>query len=150
MDENLEKLVVIESPFKGKNYSETEINILYARACIHDSLLNGEYPYASHLFYTQNGILNDKIEGERMLGINAGIAWGKLAKKRIVYQDRGISRGMKYGIEAAKKEGQEVVYRNLPNYKKFLKKVKKMNLKKGYEFEASNGNFSEKNYKQMM
>jgi len=145
MEDNLEKLVVVESPFRGKDYSETEINILYARACIHDSLLKGEFPYVSHLFYTQDGILDDKIEEERMLGINAGIAWGELAKKRIVYQDRGISKGMEYGIEAAKKRGQEVVYRNLPNYEEFIKKVEKMNLKKGYEFEASNGNFSKKN-----
>ena len=82
MSSELEKLVIIESPFRGENYEETAINIIYARACVHDSLLKGEFPFASHLFYTQDGILDDKTEEERMLGINAGVAWGKIAKKR--------------------------------------------------------------------
>lgn len=144
MNKELEKLVTIESPFRGENYSETKINILYARACVHDSLLRGEIPFASHLFYTQDGILDDKIESERMLGINAGVAWGSFGKKKIVYFDRGISEGMEYGIEAAKKNGQKVIYRSLPDYEEFLEKVKKMNLKKGYKFKAHNGKFSEK------
>ncbi len=125
MKEKLEKLVVIESLFKGKGYHETELNILYARACAHDCLKKGEYPYASHLFYTQDGILNDKDEKERNLGIYAGIAWGSLAPKRAVYVDRGISKGMETGINAAKKEGKIIEYRNLPNYEKFLKEAKK-------------------------
>ena len=144
MDSDSEKLVIIESPFRGKNYEETEINILYARACIHDSLLRGEFPFASHLFYTQDGILDDKIENERNLGINAGVAWGKAAKKRIVYKDRGISKGMEYGIKAAEKIGQEIIYRNLPDYQKFLEYIKKMNLKSGYNFKEHNGKFSDK------
>lgn len=81
-NEDLEKLVIIESPFRGEDYQETQINILYAKACVHDSLKKGEFPYASHLFYTQNGILDDTDEEERWLGINAGIAWGSLAKKQ--------------------------------------------------------------------
>jgi len=132
--EELEKLVVIESPFRGQGYHETELNKLYARACAHDCLTKGEYPYASHLFYTQDGILNDKDEKERMLGINAGIAWGSLAKKKVVYTDRGISKGMEYGIEAAKKEGKEIEYRNLPNYEEFLKNAEKIVPKEEYEF----------------
>jgi len=31
-----------------------------------------------------------------------------------VYQDLGISRGMKYGIDHARDQGQEIVYRSLP------------------------------------
>jgi hypothetical protein len=142
--EELEKLVVIESPFRGENYVETEINILYARACAHDSLKKGEFPYASHLFYTQDGILDDTDEEERWLGINAGIAWGNLAKKTIVYTDRGISKGMEYGIKRAEEKGKEVIFRELPNYKEFLAKVQKLNLKSGYEFKADNGDFNGK------
>jgi hypothetical protein len=130
MKEELEKLVVIESPFKGKGYHETELNILYARACAHDCLKRGEYPYASHLFYTQDGILDDKNEKERNLGIYAGIVWGSLAKKKVVYIDRGISEGMQLGITAAEKTGKIIEYRNLPNYEKFLKKAKKKISKK--------------------
>lgn len=131
---DIEKLVVIESPFKGEGYHETELNILYARACVYDCLVRGEYPYASHLFYTQDGILDDKIEEERWLGINAGIAWGNLAKKTVVYQDRGISKGMKYGIKRAKENNKIIEYRNLPNYEKFLENAKKKISGKDYEF----------------
>jgi len=132
MDNELEKLVVIESPFKGKGYHETGINILYARACMRDSLLKNEYPYASHLLYTQNGILDDTNKKERWLGIDAGIAWGSLAKKTVVYQDRGISNGMKYGIKRAKEQGKEIEFRNLPNYKTFLEEAKKKTSGKDY------------------
>lgn len=144
MSDELEKLVIIESPFRGKNYEETSINILYARACVHDSLLKGEFPFASHLFYTQDGILDDKIEVERMLGINAGVAWGKQAKTRAVYMDRGISQGMEYGVKAGEKSGQIIIYRNLPNYEEWLENVKKLNLNEGYKFEVHNGKYSEK------
>ena len=62
------KLVVIESPYAG----QIARNVEYARACMADSLRRGEAPIASHLLYTQPGILRDEVEGERELGINAG------------------------------------------------------------------------------
>jgi hypothetical protein len=142
--EDLEKLVVIESPFKGEGYQETQVNILYARACVYDSLKRGEFPYASHLFYTQDGILDDTDEEERWLGINAGIAWGSLAKKTIVYTDRGISKGMEYGIKRAKENDKEIIYRTLPNYQKFLERISKTPIKEGYTFKAENGDFNGK------
>jgi len=132
--DDLEKLVVIESPFKGKSYHETPLNILYARACAHDCLKKGEYPFASHLFYTQDGILDDKNEEERILGINAGIAWGNQASKTVVYIDRGISKGMEYGIQRAKESGKIIEYRNLPNYEKFLEKAEKIVTMEEYFF----------------
>lgn len=42
--------VLVESPFKGKDYSETARNIYYARLCVRDSILRNEAPLASHLF----------------------------------------------------------------------------------------------------
>lgn len=50
--------VILESPYAG----EIDRNIRYARACVRDSLLRGESPIASHLLYTQSGILDDDIE----------------------------------------------------------------------------------------
>ncbi len=135
MKKELEKLVVIESPFKGKGYHETELNILYARACMHDCLTKGEYPYASHLFYTQDGILDDKNKKERNLGIDAGIAWGNVAPKRVIYIDRGISEGMKKGIITGQKIKQKIEFRNLPNYKKFLEEAQKKISGKEYNFQ---------------
>lgn len=91
------KKVVIESPFSG----DTETNIAYARACMRDSLLRGEAPLASHLLYTQEGILDDTVLNEREQGMEAGIAWSQLADLCAVYIDLGVSLGMERGIERA-------------------------------------------------
>jgi len=65
------KLVYVESPFKGENWELTARNVYYARLCVRDCLKRGEAPYASHLFFTQAGILNDAIQAERDLGSSA-------------------------------------------------------------------------------
>ena len=49
------KLVYLESPYAG----DIEKNIKYARLCMKDSIDRGEYPFASHLLYTQESILDD-------------------------------------------------------------------------------------------
>lgn len=103
------RLVIIESPFAG----DVEANVEYARRCVRDSLLRGEAPIASHLLYTQPGILNDDIPEERKHGIDAGLAWRAVAQASIVYIDRGISTGMKYGIAAAEAAGVPLEYRRI-------------------------------------
>jgi|APSaa5957512576_1039674.scaffolds.fasta_scaffold05522_2 hypothetical protein len=117
------KLVVIESPYRGKGYHETEINILYAQACVHDSLRRGEDPYASHLFFTQIGLLDDTDKEERDRGLYAGMNWGDQAGIKAVYIDRGISHGMELGITHSAEIGQKIVERNLSCYEDFLKNV---------------------------
>ena len=84
-------LVIIESPFAG----DVEKNLKFARACMRDSLSRGEAPLASHLLYTQEGILNDKVPEERKQGIEAGLAWGRKASKTVIYTNLGITEGMK-------------------------------------------------------
>lgn len=103
--------VILESPFAG----DVEANIAYARRAVRDSLSRGEAPIASHLLYTQDGILDDNDERERQWGIDAGLAWGApgVAERTVVYCDRGISRGMKYGIANAERAGRPVDYRYL-------------------------------------
>jgi hypothetical protein len=103
------RLVIVESPFAG----DVEANIEYARRCVRDSLSRGEAPIASHLLYTQPGILDDDIPEERQWGIDAGLAWRRVAEASVVYTDRGISRGMEYGIKAAEEAGLPVEYRTL-------------------------------------
>lgn len=103
------KLVILESPFAG----DVEANIEYARACVRDSLLRGEAPIASHLLYTQPGVLNDDVPEERAQGIDAGLAWRAVAQASVVYTDRGISKGMEYGIAAAQAAGVPIEYRTL-------------------------------------
>jgi hypothetical protein len=103
------KLVILESPYAG----DVEANVEYARLCIRDSLKRGEAPIASHLLYTQEGILDDDIPTERAWGIDAGLAWGSVAQETVVYSDRGISAGMLYGITAAETEGRPVEFRSI-------------------------------------
>lgn len=105
------RLVIVESPFAG----DVEANVLYARSCVRDSLLRGEAPIASHLLYTQPGILDDAVPSERAQGIDAGLAWRAVAHASVVYTDRGISKGMAYGIAAAEAAGVPVEYRTLTN-----------------------------------
>lgn len=73
----------------------------------------GEAPFASHLLYTQDGILRDEVPEERELGMEAGFAWGLCADATVVYWDYGISAGMRKGIKRAKREGRPVEYRKL-------------------------------------
>ena len=80
---------------------------------MHDCFKRGEAPYASHLLYTQDGVLDDNIPEERMLGIEAGLLWGSKADKTVVYTDLGISSGMEYGIQNAIKVGRMIDYRSI-------------------------------------
>lgn len=82
------RLVIIESPYAG----EVERNIGYLKNCLKDSLARGEAPFASHLFYTQ--FLDDSKPEERKLGIDAGLAWRRVAQLRVFYVDFGWSGGM--------------------------------------------------------
>jgi hypothetical protein len=101
--------VILESPYAG----DVERHVSYARECIRDSLTRGEAPIASHLLYTQPGILDDTVPVERQWGIDAGLAWGSVAQASVVYTDYGISSGMKYGIAAAQARGLPVEFRAL-------------------------------------
>lgn len=103
------KLVIIESPYAG----DLEGNLSYARACMSHSLSKGEAPFASHLLYTQPGILDDTIKEERLKGMVAGFSWMTKAELVAVYIDRGITAGMKEGIKRASELKIPTEYRNL-------------------------------------
>ena len=99
--------VVMESPYAGDIAS----NEAYARSCLQDCLHRGESPLASHLLYTQPGVLQEDVPAERALGIKAGHSWICAADALVVYVDRGISRGMKAGIDTARRAAVPVEYR---------------------------------------
>jgi hypothetical protein len=103
------KRVILESPFAG----DIERNIDYARMCVRHSLSLGEAPIASHLLYTQEGILNDDISNERQWGIDAGLAWKKVAEKHVFYVDYGMSNGMKYAKKYASENNIEIEFRTI-------------------------------------
>jgi hypothetical protein len=105
------RLVVIESPLAG----DVARNLRYLRDAILDCLKRGEAPYASHGFFPQ--ALDDLVPEERALGIQAGCAWGDQADATVVYEDLGISSGMKYGIERAAQSGRPIEYRTLEKWR---------------------------------
>jgi hypothetical protein len=103
------KKVIIESPYAGN----IEQNIKYARACLKDSLNRNEAPLASHLLYTQDGVLDDSIESERMNGINAGLAWIEFADLHVFYIDYGMSKGMEYARGFSVGSGVQLEFRKI-------------------------------------
>ena len=103
------KRVVLESPFAG----DIAQNMFYLRRAMAHCISKGEAPFASHGLYTQPGVLNDDIPGERELGIQAGFAWGKEADYVVVYTDLGITPGMKKGIAFYETQGLPIHYRKI-------------------------------------
>ena len=104
--------VIIESPFSASNGRTLTQNIQYARLCALDCVRRGEAPYASHLIMTQ--FLDDSVPEERRLGMEVGFTWGEAADIVAVYEDFGVSSGMKMGVANATRLGKPVEYRNLP------------------------------------
>jgi hypothetical protein len=99
--------VIIESPYAG----EVANNKRYLHECVKDCLKRGESPYASHGFFTQ--FLDDNKPDERELGIKAGLAWGDAADLIVVYEDLGISEGMKRSIKEHQRKGRQIAYRSI-------------------------------------
>ena len=104
------KRVIIESPYAGN----IEENTIYARACMRDSLERGEAPIASHLLYTQPGILDENDLKERAWGIEAGLAWREVSELHVFYIDLGWSPGMKAALWLYNEEKRPIEIRSLP------------------------------------
>jgi hypothetical protein len=88
--------IIIESPFRGNTVS----NLHYLNQAVRDSLKRGEAPFASHRIYPH--ALDDEVEAERALGIEAGYAWWKSAHLIAFYTDLGWSDGMRRALYRAK------------------------------------------------
>lgn len=101
------ELVLVESPYAGN----VALNLDYLKTAMRDCFRRGEAPFASHMLYTQ--VLDDEKPDERTQGIEAGLAWGAMATKTVVYTDLGISTGMHFGIQRAHKEGRPVERRSI-------------------------------------
>lgn len=93
--------VVVEHPLAG----DVEGNIAYAKRCMRDCLSRGEAPYASALILARTGILDDAVRADREMGMEVGFVWGERADLIAVYADRGVSNGMRAGIERALARG---------------------------------------------
>jgi len=105
--------VALESPFGSDDPKVVELNIEYGRKCLRNCIMRGEAPFASHLLYTQPGVLDDNNPDERKLGIERGFALENYLDYTVVYIDRGISQGMEQGIKEARKAGRRILVRSL-------------------------------------
>jgi hypothetical protein len=95
--------VIVESPFSG-----SWKNVLYSRRCVLDCLDRDESPYASHLLYTQKGMLDDTVPEQRRRGMAAADGWLEVCDRVAVYCDLGITRGMVLGIVKAARMGKPI------------------------------------------
>lgn len=95
--------VIVESPFAGGWK-----NVLYSRQCVLNSLDRGESPYASHLLYTQKGMLDDRDPKQRERGMAAANGWLEVADIVAVYCDNGITTGMAKGLVSAARKGKPI------------------------------------------
>ncbi len=109
----MSRLVILESPYAATATHTVEDHVRYARACMKDCLSRGEAPFASHLLYTQRGVLDDTKPEERNLGIGAGLEWKAACTATVVYMDLGLTPGMELGIENAAAAGNSVTFRRL-------------------------------------
>jgi hypothetical protein len=101
--------VILESPYAG----DVAANVEYARRCVRDCVLRGEAPIASHLLFTQPGILDDQVPRERAMGIDAGLAWLAVADVMVLYIDRGMSPGMQEAMRLAQRCGLATELRSI-------------------------------------
>lgn len=108
------RLVIIESPYSGKDDNERNRNVEYARDALLDSLARGEAPLASHLLYTQ--VLSDEVPDQRNHGVDAGLAWAEHAEATVVYLDLGVSAGMVTGLEHAARHHRPIELRKLAGW----------------------------------
>lgn len=110
------RIVIIESPFSGHSPDQEKRHVEYARAALRDCLLRGEAPFASHLLYTQPGVLNDKVSDDRTLGMQAGFAFREVADATVVYTDLGTSVGMQMGIADSNIKGIPIEFRSIEGW----------------------------------
>jgi hypothetical protein len=108
--------VILESPYAAPDSAGIQQNLDYARACLRDCLERGEAPIASHLLYTQPGVLRDEVPEERQWGIAAGLVWAEVAEAAVFYIDRGWSNGMLAARATHESEGTPIEERELPGY----------------------------------
>jgi hypothetical protein len=88
-------------------------NVIFAQRCMADCLKRDESVFASHLLYTQPGVLDDDQADERHLGLIAGRRFMAVCDKAVCYVDRGISSGMHGDLEEALRLKTPINFRRL-------------------------------------
>lgn len=98
---------VVESPYAG----DIKSNLKYLKGLLLWCAKFGYAPWASHAVYTQKGVLIDEIPEERTAGIEAGLLVASFAQYTILGTEKGISRGMQYGVANAQRAGRQIIYK---------------------------------------
>lgn len=98
---------VVESPYAG----DTEDNLKYLKGLLLWCVKFGYAPWASHAVYTQKGVLIDEIAEQRTAGIEAGLLVASFAQYTILGTEKGISKGMQYGMANAQKAKRQIIYK---------------------------------------
>lgn len=130
--------VIMESPFAG----DVKNNVQYAKNSIRYLATKLISASASHLIYTQ--MLDDTKKEDRDKGIDKGIDIAHNIDS-IFMVDRGLSGGMKYGYDRAKKERRKVGFQTLSENPTIIQEVQ--NLKNWDEAERYIKSISKKNDK---
>lgn len=100
------KRVFICSPFRG----EIEDNVKRAKECCRSAIFADVVPIAPHIYFTQ--FLDDTACEERELGIACGLELLDLCDEVWVYNENGITEGMREEIEYAKQKGIPLIYKS--------------------------------------
>jgi hypothetical protein len=101
--------VIIESPCSGDMTGHAG----YLARCLRDSIQRAEAPIASHGLFAFSMVLDDDKVADRNAGMYAGWAWIEVTEAVVVYDDLGITEGMKRAILLAEHIGKPVEYRSL-------------------------------------
>lgn len=118
--------VIVESPFKAETKKLGLENLIYANMVARHLTLKCNYsPLFFHTFYTQ--FLDDDNAEERLTGLEASFTHHDYINKRIVTLDRGITEGMKKGVENGLEIGCMPVLFSLSTDKGLQKAVRHLN-----------------------
>lgn len=96
------KRIGLLSPYGAKTQEKINENIEFIKKFARRVVLDGNYPYISHLVFPQ--FLDDNNPQERELGLMAGLAFLELCHEVWVCGDI-ISNGMKQELEYLEKLG---------------------------------------------
>ena len=97
------KKIFVCSPLRGDIQGNMEKAKEYCKYVI----LEGNIPYAPHVFFTQ--FLDDNVPTERELGILGGLEFLKVCDELFVFGDK-ITEGMSKEITLANSLGKNVVF----------------------------------------
>jgi hypothetical protein len=95
-------LIIVESPFRGKDRFERRANLAYAARCCYYVYEQGHVPFASHLFFPE--FLDEDDPKERAAGIEGGYYLWSVADQVWFFTSRGWSTGMDRALVKAKIE----------------------------------------------